>query len=69
MSGYMINVPITLNHKSIYRAIVAAHLNHAGKLYSIGMRPIIFWCRWRSGCRTAFMLVSTILFDRSVVQN
>ena len=47
--GYMINVPLTLNHKTISPAHVAIHLNRAGKFYSIGMRayyfvvPLVFW--------------------------
>ena len=60
--GYMINVPISLNHKSISPRHVAAHLNYAGKYYSIGMRayyflvPLVFWL-----FGPHFMLVSTIL--------
>ncbi len=47
--GYMINVPISLNHKSISPQHVAVHLNSAGSYYSIGMRayyftvPLVFW--------------------------
>lgn len=47
--GYLVNVPISLNHKMICPAHVAAHLNRAGKFYSIGMRafyftvPLVFW--------------------------
>jgi uncharacterized membrane protein len=47
--GYMLNVPLNLNHKSISPAHVAVHLNRAGKFYSIGMRayyfmvPLVFW--------------------------
>jgi len=47
--GYMINVPLTLNHKSITPQHVAVHLNTAGRYYSIGMRayyfsvPLVFW--------------------------
>lgn len=60
--GYMINVPIKLNHRSISPRHVAAHLNQAGKYYSIGMRayyflvPLVFWL-----FGPHFMLVSTIL--------
>jgi len=60
--GYMINVPTSLNHKSISPRHVAAHLNQAGKYYSIGMRayyflvPLVFWL-----FGPHFMLVSTIL--------
>lgn len=47
--GYMINVPLSLNHKSITPDHVAIHLNRAGRFYSIGMRayyfavPLLFW--------------------------
>lgn len=47
--GYMINVPLALNHRVISPEHVAVHLNRAGKYYSIGMRayyfsvPIVFW--------------------------
>ncbi len=47
--GYMINVPLGLNHKMITPAHVATHLNRAGGFYSIGMRayyflvPLVFW--------------------------
>jgi len=47
--GYMINVPLELNHMMISPAHVATHLNRAGKFYSIGMRayyfsvPLVFW--------------------------
>jgi len=47
--GYMINVPLSLNHKSITPQHVAVHLNSAGKYYSMGMRayyfsvPLVFW--------------------------
>jgi len=47
--GYMINVPLSLNHKSITPQHVAVHLNTAGRYYSIGMRayyfsvPLVFW--------------------------
>lgn len=47
--GYMINVPLGLNHKMISPAHVALHLNRAGGFYSIGMRayyflvPLVFW--------------------------
>ncbi len=60
--GYMINVPVTLNHRSISPRHVAAHLNHAGKYYSIGMRayyflvPLVFWLFGQH-----FMLIATIL--------
>lgn len=47
--GYLINVPTSLNHKSISPQHVAVHLNRAGSYYSIGMRafyfiaPVVFW--------------------------
>lgn len=47
--GYLINVPPSLNHKSISPQHVAVHLNRAGSYYSIGMRafyfivPVVFW--------------------------
>ncbi|MGE5468863.1 MAG: DUF599 domain-containing protein [Ignavibacteria bacterium] len=47
--GYMINVPLALNHKAISPAHVASHLNRAGAFYSLGMRayyyavPLVFW--------------------------
>jgi uncharacterized membrane protein len=47
--GYMINVPLNLNHRMITTAHVATHLNRAGDFYSIGMRayyfliPLVFW--------------------------
>ena len=47
--GYMINVPLKLNHNTITPAHVALHLNRAGHFYSIGMRayyflvPLVFW--------------------------
>ena len=59
--GYMLNVPLTLNHKMISPAHVATHLNRAGKFYSIGMRayyfmvPLVFWL-----FGPHFMFVATI---------
>lgn len=59
--GYMINVPLALNHKMICPAHVAIHLNRAGKFYSIGMRayyftvPLVFWL-----FGPHFMLLSTL---------
>lgn len=47
--GYMINVPLTLAHKSISPEHVATHLNRGGAYYSYGMRafyytvPLVFW--------------------------
>lgn len=60
--GYMINVPLKLNHKMITTAHVATHLNRAGNFYSIGMRayyfliPLVFWL-----FGPHFMLISTIV--------
>ncbi|MGA9667240.1 MAG: DUF599 domain-containing protein [Gallionella sp.] len=59
--GYMLNVPLALNHKMISTAHVATHLNRAGKFYSIGMRayyymvPLVFWL-----FGPHFMFVATI---------
>lgn len=59
--GYMINVPLNMNHKAISPQHVAIHLNRAGGYYSIGMRayyfavPLVFWL-----FGPHFMLVSTI---------
>lgn len=47
--GYMINVPLSLNHQAITPEHVAIHLNRAGSFYSLGMRayyfcvPLLFW--------------------------
>ncbi len=47
--GYLVNVPLRLNHKMITSAHVATHLNRAGGFYSLGMRayyllvPLVFW--------------------------
>ena len=47
--GYMINVPLRLQHKMITPAHVTTHLNRAGHFYSLGMRayyflvPLVFW--------------------------
>jgi uncharacterized membrane protein len=48
--GYLINVPVTLDHKVISPAHVAVHLNRASKFHSIGCAPTISRCRWCSGC-------------------
>lgn len=59
--GYMINVPVRLEHKMITPAHVATHLNRAGHFYSLGMRayyflvPLVFWL-----FGPHFMLVATI---------
>ena len=60
--GFMINVPVRLNHKMITPAHVATHLNRAGHFYSMGMRayyflvPMVFWL-----FGPHLMLVSTII--------
>ncbi|MGH8729518.1 MAG: DUF599 domain-containing protein [Burkholderiales bacterium] len=47
--GFMINVPLAMNHKAITPQQVARHLNRAGLAYSLGMRsyyfsvPLVFW--------------------------
>ncbi|MDD2701141.1 MAG: DUF599 domain-containing protein [Sideroxydans sp.] len=47
--GFLINVPLNLNLPSLSAKHVGAHLNSAGKYYSIGMRtyyycvPLVFW--------------------------
>lgn len=59
--GYMINVPLARNHKMISPKHVAAHLNRAGRFYSVGMRayyfavPLVFWL-----FGPHFMLLSTL---------
>ncbi|BAN36382.1 hypothetical protein SCD_n02580 [Sulfuricella denitrificans skB26] len=59
--GYMINVPVALNHKAISPAHVATHLNRAGMFYHFGMRayyyivPIVFWL-----FGPHFMLIATL---------
>lgn len=59
--GYMINVPLAMDHKMISPAHVAVHLNRAGHFYSIGMRayylvvPLVFWL-----FGPQFMLASTV---------
>lgn len=59
--GYMINVPLGMNHRAISPSHVAIHLNRAGKFYSIGMRayyfavPLVFWL-----FGPHFMLLATI---------
>jgi uncharacterized membrane protein len=60
--GFLINVPVRLNHKMITPAHVATHLNRAGHFYSMGMRayyflvPLVFWL-----FGPHFMLVSTLV--------
>ena len=59
--GFMINVPLNLNHKVISPLHVALHLNRAGKFYSIGMRayyfcvPMVFWL-----FGSALLIISTV---------
>jgi len=59
--GFLINVPLGLNHKSITVQHVAMYLNNAGKYYSIGMRtyyfcvPLVFWL-----FGPHFMLLATV---------
>ena len=60
--GYLVNVPLSLNHKMITPAHVSTHLNRAGHFYSLGMRayyflvPLVFWL-----FGPHFMVVSTIV--------
>lgn len=60
--GYMINVPIALNHRAISPQHVAVHLNSAGSYYSMGMRayyftvPLVFWL-----FGPHFMLLATLI--------
>jgi uncharacterized membrane protein len=60
--GYLINVPLGLNHKSMTAQHVAVYLNSAGKHYSIGMRtyyycvPLVFWL-----FGPLFMVVATLI--------
>ncbi|MBU1426300.1 MAG: DUF599 domain-containing protein [Gammaproteobacteria bacterium] len=59
--GFLINVPVRLNHKMITPAHVATHLNRAGHFYSVGMRayyflvPLVFWL-----FGPHFMLIATL---------
>jgi len=47
--GYMVNVPLSYEHKTISPEHVASHLNRGGRFYSLGMRafyytvPMVFW--------------------------
>ena len=47
--GYMINIPLALNHKAFTPCNVAIQLNRAGRFYWFGMRayylavPLLFW--------------------------
>jgi uncharacterized membrane protein len=60
--GYMINVPLTMEHRALSPRHVALHLNRAGSFYAIGMRayylavPLVFWL-----FGPHFMLVSTLV--------
>lgn len=59
--GYLINVPAERRYKKITPLRVAAHLNKAGRFYSLGMRayyfavPLVFWL-----FGPHFMLLSTV---------
>ncbi len=59
--GFMINVPLAMNHKAISPAHVALQLNRAGRFYSLGMRayyfavPLLFWI-----FGPLFMLAATV---------
>jgi uncharacterized membrane protein len=59
--GFMINVPLAMNHKAISPGHVAVHLNRAGRFYSLGMRayyyavPLLFWV-----FGPLFMLAATV---------
>ena len=59
--GFMINVPLAMNHKAISPAHVALQLNRAGRFYSLGMRayyyavPLLFWV-----FGPLFMLAATV---------
>lgn len=59
--GYMINVPKDRRGTKLTPSKVAAHLNNAGRFYSIGMRayytsvPLVFWL-----FGPHFMLIATI---------
>lgn len=59
--GYMINVPLSLAHKSISPEHVGRHLNSGGAFYSLGMRafyytvPLVFWL-----FEPTLMLLSTV---------
>ena len=60
--GYMINVPMTMQHRAFTPPHVALHLNRAGAFYAVGMRayylavPLVFWL-----FGPHFMLLSTII--------
>lgn len=60
--GYMINVPMTMEHRAFTPPHVALHLNRAGAFYAIGMRayyvavPLVFWL-----FGPLFMLLSTLV--------
>jgi uncharacterized membrane protein len=60
--GYMINVPMTMHHRSLTPQHVALHLNRAGAFYALGMRayyvsvPLAFWL-----FGPHFMLLSTVI--------
>jgi len=66
--GYMINVPMALQHKMITPAHVALHLNRAGGFYSIGMRayyflvPLVFWLFGPYFMLSATVILLSILY-------
>lgn len=59
--GYLVNVPVERRYKKITPLRVAAHLNQAGRFYSLGMRayyfavPLVFWL-----FGPHFMLLATV---------
>ncbi|MDB5811673.1 MAG: hypothetical protein JWN94_3795 [Betaproteobacteria bacterium] len=60
--GYMINVPVSTQHRAFTPPHVALHLNRAGAFYAVGMRayyiavPLVFWL-----FGPHFMLLSTVI--------
>ena len=60
--GYMINVPMSPQHRAFTPEHVALHLNRAGAFYAVGMRsyyiavPLVFWL-----FGPHFMLLSTVI--------
>lgn len=66
--GFMINVPLSLDHKPISARHVAIYLNRAGSYHSIGMRayyfavPLVFWLFGPHLMLLATMVLVVILF-------
>ena len=66
--GFMINVPLSLDHKPISARHVAIYLNRAGSYHSIGMRayyfavPLVFWLFGPHLMLLATMILVVILF-------